>query len=263
MRPLLYLLLAVLIFCQCSPAPLLQLDVIDDNNAYWLDGQEIAFLSQCGLDAHVVYSHNDNEHLYFDALFENNGETSILIDPSQISVDNLLSGHSFTVVDPEPEIVRIRRNLARDAAQRRTLFAVATVATTAAILATRGEAVSDNQLNNNIIIVDNSTNAQVLPFKSLGILSVPPNLLPPAWTLAFWKDCVARKTTLLPGQSMRGLLVVKDYPSLRKMTIGVHSCPEAPVELSFHKKMLNGPAYMPEAKVKHPKVSSRPTRKTE
>lgn len=242
MKPLSLLFVLSLVFAHCAPAPIVNFNVLDSDNTYWIDGQEIALESTCGIDAHMAYSHHTDDHIFFDVVLENNGDDTFLIDPSTILVTDLLSRNEFLIIDPEAVILQKRKEASRREARDKTLDVVGAAALTGAVIATASAGQQPPQQNTgfggtNVVFVENGP-TEYVPFKSQGLLSVAPELLPHVSQLAFWQECALRKTTLKPTYSMRGLLVVEDYPALRKFQLELQACDYQPMQFTFHKVLI-------------------------
>lgn len=211
---------AVLVSGCFAPQAVLRLEPLPDESVRWYQGQANAEKVEGGIKARAGFYNYDRDHLFFDIEIINNTDTDVEVRPELFTMEH--GGRVLArALDPDRQLLSSELEMSRKEANAKNLavaIGVATVATTVAVVATGngGGEVSDaglrlsNQLNTAATAADLALTGFYLADAVATVGAAPPPApehLPPADHPAFWADYTLRRTTLAPGEQVRGLVV--------------------------------------------------------
>ena len=209
----------------CSaPMPVLRQSPFEEKGT-WYQGLEYVMVNGQEAQMAIAFSGIDNGDMIYDVEIENLSQESYLVDPANFfgvalpfqasslfwegKEGAIQPEHEIFAYDPEEVLLNFDKGIARvDAARRNRntasiIAGLAAVGAAVAVAASSGsdggggEAVADNSF----IWIENGDNqneeAHLMQSK------------------AYWESAVLRKTTLAPGQKVRGLVYFSANPDAR------------------------------------------------
>lgn len=215
--------LVLLVFNACyAPKPLVRISPDQEENVFWHQGQAIAESRQDDIVARAAFSHFHGDYALFDVELINESEHTFLLDPKDLSITSD-KGTRIPAIDPEMNIFSMQMEASRQEARRKNnaiiAGAVAVTAVVAVAVATSDDSPSSAQTDNNARSIEQSYNtvdlavdvlspavALAIDFRRGELLSHEAAALPSTNTLEFWENIALRKTTLRPGDVVRGLV---------------------------------------------------------
>lgn len=233
---ILFSLFALLGFTGCfTPQPVVRVQPDEAEISFWHYGQAIAAKAQDGFTTRAAFSHANRDYLVFDVECINESEQTYLVTPE---VMRLVSGQNFSLpaVDPEKYLLHSEVRASRAEADAKNAAVATGVVAAAAIVAV---ALSDNDSDNETeaddydsytdygaddVVVDLAPSMLYLgasAFHEGPILSHPVDQLPPTQDILFWSDYTLRRTTVRPGESVRGLVAFPRHDEATVFTLQV------------------------------------------
>jgi hypothetical protein len=216
--------LAAMLASGCfAPQAVLRLEPLPDESIRWYQGQANAEKTDGGIKARAGFYNYDRDHLFFDIEIINNTSADVEVRPELFTMEH--EGRVLArALDPDRQLLSSEMRLSRKEANAKNLavaVGVATVATAVAVVAT-GDVGSASNVGDAGVRLGNSLNTAnaAVDFALTGLYladavaatAAPPpppapEDLPPADHPAFWADYTLRRTTLGPGEQVRGLVV--------------------------------------------------------
>ena len=215
MRSPLLLLVALLVLPACSPNPVYRLSASDADVSYWDAGRAYLFAQSDSVAVEVSYELTTQEGHVFDVGFSNRGDRSIVIDPAHIAAQMLsrssaLMGGEVAAFDPEAVMLDLDLESSRREASNRTSrlvegigagisLAAATVEVSAAdepgeaSEAVARYAVDETARVGRVILEERDHELDQAAI---------------AGNRNWWSDAALRRSTLQPGQAVRGWVLV-------------------------------------------------------
>lgn len=235
----LFFILGIIFLSSCVvPQKVIRVQPDNNENVFWHQGQAIAEKKQDNIVVRSAFSHANREYLIFDIEVFNERTEPILVTPEVMSLAGD-TGPARRALDPEKILLSME---IEDSRQRANATNAAIVGGVVLVGAAIAVAVSDND-----DCVDNSDTGSdwdgddygtaevisdaVIPAVSLWldfhqdpILSVPPSDLPATNEVFFWEETTLRRTTLRPGEHIRGLVAFPRLDETQTLNL------EVPVE---------------------------------
>ena len=228
--PLIALLFLILLTSACAvPQKVIRMAPDESENVFWYQGQAIAEKKQDSIVVRAAFSHANREYLIFDVEVFNERPEPILVSPEVMSLANT-TGIRHGAMDPEQVLLTMEIDQSRQEANAKNAAIVGGVVLVGAAVAV---AVSDNDSDSSDddweyddydaadVVVD-----AVLPAVSLGlsfhqasVLSTPVDEIPTTNDAYFWQDVVLRRTTLRPGEHIRGLVAFPRFDESRELNL--------------------------------------------
>lgn len=226
-----YLLLILgisLLLTSCfTPQKIVRIAPQEQENIFWYQGQAIAEKKQDSVIVRAAFSHTDRKYLLFDVEVFNEKDVPILVSPEVLSLKTP-NNHQFPAIDPESIILSMEMRASQKEANAKNAAVVGGVVLVGAAVVA---ATSDNGSGN-----DNSYDsddydaldfaADVVPSIAWGlsfhqdpILTEYPQALPTSEQIPFWQDIVLRRTTLRPGESIRGLVAFPRFDNTNALEL--------------------------------------------
>lgn len=215
-------LLGIFVLLQLSscfaPQAVVRLEPDQQEQIRWYQGQANAEKEENDITCRAGFYKHDREYLFFDIEVINGTDQDLLVSPELFTLvhDGQVIQHAL---DPERLLLSTElRQSEREANAKNAavLIGVATVAATVAVVAsdnnrqTRSDNRTVNALNTASTAVDLSLSgfylAQSVASAGLPAGPPPPEVVPPASVPEFWADYTLRRTTLAPGEQVRGLV---------------------------------------------------------
>lgn len=215
-----YSLCCLLLFL-CSgcftPHKIVRVAPEQQENIFWHQGQAIAEKKQGSVIVRAAFSHAQHNYLLFDIEVFNEKETPILVTPEALS---LITPNDYQIpaIDPEAVILSMEMKASQQEANAKNAAVAGGIivvgSAVAVAVSSDGGDYRDDGTDAEVIYDALSFTADVvLPtiiwsaqFNQDPILSEYSEALPSTQELIFWQDIVLRRTTLRPGESIRGLV---------------------------------------------------------
>lgn len=211
-------LLAFLFHSCYAPQAVIRLSPEEGANVFWHNGQAIAEQKQDSVIARAAFSHANQEYLIFDIEVFNETEHPILVTPEVMLIKTANSG-KIRAANPERILLSMEIEASRQEANAKNALVVGGVIAVGAVVAAIAiESNDDNSTNDEYYgssdgytTLDASLDVLSavswgLSFRQDAILSVEPHELPNPTNPLFWEEIVLRRTTLRPGEHIRGLV---------------------------------------------------------
>jgi hypothetical protein len=200
-----------------TPREVIRIAPGQSENVFWYQGQAIAEAQMNNITTRAAYSHANRDYLIFDVEVFNDSDRPCLISPENLSLTTQQNVR-IPAVDPETELFSLEMEASRrEANAKKMAVAGGVVLATAAVVAavsSDGDNAISNDFGDNYDLVDASLDlaegatmvAWAINFHNDPVLSVSPDVLPEAGSVAFWQDVALRRTTIMPNSNIRGLV---------------------------------------------------------
>ena len=199
-------------------------------NIFWYQGQAIAEKKQDNVIVRAAFSHTDRKYLLFDVEVFNEKNAPILVSPEVFSIKTP-NGYQMPAFDPEAIILSMEMRASQQEANAKNAAVVGGVVLVgAAVVAATSDHGSGSDSNYESDDYDAllfaadvvvPTIAWGLSFHQDPILTEYPAAFPSSEQLLFWQDIVLRRTTLRPGESIRGLVAFPRFDSATSLEVNV------------------------------------------
>ncbi|MGH1436282.1 MAG: hypothetical protein ACRBG0_17680 [Lewinella sp.] len=220
-----------LLFTGCfTPQKVIRIAPEAQENVFWFQGQPIAEKKQDSVIVRAAFSHTDRKYLLFDIEVINEKDFPILVSPEVLSLKTT-NGYQMSALDPEDVILSMEmRASQKEANAKNAAVAGGIVLVGAAVVAATSDndSGSDNYYDNDALdalefAVDVAvpTIAWGLSFHQDPILTEYPEALPSSEQLLFWQEIVLRRTTLRPGESIRGLVAFPRFDNTQSLKLTI------------------------------------------
>lgn len=207
-----------------TPMPVLRQSPYEEEGT-WFQGLEYVVLNGEGSQMAIAFSGIENRDIIYDVEIENVSEESYLVDPADFhgvaipfEADHffwekpggtLQEEQKVYAYDPEEVLLDLDKGIARIDAERRNntaasiIVGLAAIGAAAAVSASSSSDVgnSDAVANDSFIWIDNNDNG-----------AAEADL---RQNKAYWQSALLRKTTLTPGQKVRGLVYFTSNPDAK------------------------------------------------
>jgi hypothetical protein len=181
---------------------------------FWHQGQAIAEDKRDSMIARAAYSHANRDYLIFDVEFFNESSYPCLVSPEKLM---LITDANFQLRAADPERILFAAEMDASRREARTKnwavasgIALTTAAVVAATSSDNDDAVDDFDYDAVDATLDAAEGLSMvawgISFHQDPVLSVAPDVLPTTDHPAFWQDVALRRTTLMPGAQIRGLV---------------------------------------------------------
>lgn len=240
-----------LLFTGCfTPQKIIRVAPEDQENIFWYQGQAIAEKKQDDVIVRAAFSHFDRNYLLFDVEVFNEKDSPILISPEVLSLKTP-NNYQLPAIDPEAIILSMEMRASQQEANAKNAAIVGGIVLVgAAVVAATSDSDTDNESDNNYDSDDYDaldfaadvvvpTIAWGISFHQDPILTAYPEALPSSEQLLFWQDIVLRRTTLRPGESIRGLVAFPRYDNTTTLEMNV------PIEQDNFKFLFTQRLYQP------------------
>lgn len=258
-KALMYGLLMVFGLSACfAPQAVIRMEPAADQKVRWDYGQAIVEQSVDSLFGRAAFDHAEKDFLVFNVDITNLSQSDQLVAPEQFYLTTN-TGTRYFAIDPEKELfsMEVRENVREANAKNAAVLAgvVAVAAVTAAVVSEVNDKDNNNNNgnNNNNEIRNNRNNDNTNLFLSVPLVinsasesAVQSNVgpfEPNAPTInerGFWMDYTLRKTTLAPGEKVRGKVLFRRQDALRDFLLMV------PVEKSVFSFGFKQKVFQPE-----------------
>lgn len=230
----LYVLILAGALNSCAvPQAVIRMEPAPDQQVRWDYGQAIVEKSVDSLFGRAAFDHAEKEYLVFNVDVTNLSQKDQLVAPEQFYLTTN-TGTRYFALDPEKQLfsMEVQENVREANAKNATVLAG--VVAVAAVTAVAVSEIKDNQNNRNNNNSNNNENRNNLNSSGTDILlSVPlvlnatpaPYIAPPIDNFepnapttrerSFWMDYTLRKTTLAPGEKVRGKVLFRRQDALR------------------------------------------------
>lgn len=224
MKPILVTsLLAMLALTSCfSPKPVIRLKA-DEPKTTWDKGKEFISYKMGEYEVHTSYYGANDKNLIFDIEIVNNNGEEFLVAPENIKIikgywDNATqsisySGNAVNALDPELELLNIDLANSRAEASSKNAgvaaAAIFAVAIPLAIVAAKSDAENSKDSDEEDVTNTELVSAGVdlaLTANAINQESQEINIQSMNDSKYTWETVALRKTTLMPGYSIRGLV---------------------------------------------------------
>ena len=212
--------LASLLWTGCfTPRTVIRMQPDESENVFWSNGQAIAEQIQDSVIARAAFSHATPEYLIFDIEVINQGGSSILVAPEDLYIATP-QNFQLPAIDPERQLLSMEIDASRQEARaKNTAVATGLIAAGAiiAVAATSDGDAGDGDDFDDYDAVDAAVDVAIpalylsTAFRQEAVLSAPISALPLPYDPIFWSDYTLRKTTLRPGESVRGLVAFNRF----------------------------------------------------
>ncbi len=222
-----------------APQAVIRMEPAADQKVRWDYGQAIVEQSVDSLFGRAAFDHAEKDFLVFNVDITNLSQSDQLVAPEQFYLTTN-TGTRYFAIDPEKELfsMEVRENVREANAKNAAVLAgvVAVAAVTAAVVSEVNDKDNNNgnNNNNNNEIRNNRNNDNTNLFLSVPLVinsasesAVQPNVgpfEPNAPTInerGFWTDYTLRKTTLAPGEKVRGKVLFRRQDALRDFLLMV------------------------------------------
>ncbi|HKK75627.1 MAG TPA: hypothetical protein VJ953_11185 [Saprospiraceae bacterium] len=224
-----FLFCCSILFSSCFvPREVIRIAPDESERVFWHQGQAIAEAQLDNIIARAAYSHANRDYLVFDVEVFNESDQPCLLSPENFSLTTA-QNLRLRAADPEKEMFALDMNSSRNEARAKNWavaggVALATAAVVAAVSSDGADNI-DGLVGDGYNAVDASLDlaagvaniAWGLSFHNDPVLSVPANVLPPIGSYDFWQSVALRRTTIMPGSSIRGLVA---FPRNKQRTAG-------------------------------------------
>lgn len=220
---LLFIFLSTMILLSSAcvvPQKVIRVQPDDQENVFWYQGQAIAEKKQADIVVRSAFSHANREYLIFDIEVFNERSEAILVTPEIMTLAGD-TGPARRALDPEKILLSMEMEQSRqkaNATNAAIVGGVVLVGAAIAVAVSDDDNDSDSDSNDSDWESDDYTTGAaitdaVIPAVSLWldfhqdpVLSVPPSELPNTDDIYFWDETTLRRTTLRPGEHIRGLV---------------------------------------------------------
>lgn len=255
--PLTLLTLALLLSSCYTPQAIIKVEPNVSENIFWYQGQPIAEAKKDSVITRAAFSHVNGQFFLFDVEVFNEKDTPILVSPEMMS---LYVSKEFRIpaMDPEKIILSKAIKASKDEARRKNNTIIAGVVLVgAAVAVAANNSNNDNDSDNDdyqssYYEDDNYTDENIntltdvaLPLIAMSvdfhqerILSTQINTIPSTEHISFWEQATLRKTTLRPGESIRGLVAFTRHSSSQ---LSLH----IPIQKTEFEFLFNQQSYQP------------------
>lgn len=229
--PLFLSVLIMLLSSGCfTPHQIVRVAPEAQENIFWHQGQAIAEKKQDSIIVRAAFSHAEHKYLLFDVEVFNEKETPILVSPEALSLLTPSKYH-LPAIDPEAVILSMEMRASQQEANAKNAAVAGSVilvgaAVAVAVSSDDSPNYEDNDTDEAVYDALSFTADVVLPAIAWGvhfhqdpILSEYPEALPSPQELIFWQDIVLRRTTLRPGESIRGLVAFPRYDNTQQLEL--------------------------------------------
>jgi hypothetical protein len=215
MRRLLPLVLLAALLPACAPHPVYRLSADEADVSFWDAGRAYLFAEADGVAAEVSYELTTEEGHVFDVGFANRGETVLVIDPADVAAQ-MLAGEDAPMGEPlaahDPERVMLDLDLeasAREASNRtsRLVEGIGAGISLAAATVEVSSAETDDEAADataRYAIDESARVGRVLLEERDHELDQQAIATDRDW----WANAALRRSTLMPGQTVRGWVLV-------------------------------------------------------
>ena len=188
-----------------SPRPILQLEPTAEPSS-WFYGHEVLTRKADSVRVSLIFERWVDGQIVFATEVINRSSDTVLVSPETFFYEAFLAdsiSHVGRALDPEREILEIRKAIAREQADRRNAFvfdvalAATTVAVAAVTSANSDEGYYDDGGSYGVYFSSVDTDDDLFFLNQLRYQ---------------WQYQALRKTSLPPGQVMRGSVVFLDQP---------------------------------------------------
>lgn len=228
----LYTLVLAASLSSCAvPQAVVRMEPAPDQQVRWDYGQAIVEKSVDSLFGRAAFDHAEKEYLVFNVDVTNLSQKDQLVAPEQFYITTT-TGTRYFALDPEKQLfsMEVQENVREANAKNAAIAAgvVAVAAVTAVAVAEIKDNKNDRNNNNNNEGRNNSNNSGPNLFLSAPIVlnAAPgPVVSPPVDNFEphqpttnnrrFWMDYTLRKTTLAPGEKVRGKVLFRRQDALR------------------------------------------------
>lgn len=230
----LYVLILAGALNSCAvPQAVIRMEPAADQQVRWDYGQAIVEKSVDSLFGRAAFDHAEKEYLVFNVDVTNLSQKDQLVAPEQFYLTTN-TGTRYFALDPEKQLfsMEVQENVRE--ANAKNAAVLAGVVAVAAVTAVAVSEIKDNQNDRNNNNSNNNENRNNLNSSGTDILlSVPlvlnatpaPYVAPPIDNFepnapttrerSFWMDYTLRKTTLAPGEKVRGKVLFRRQDALR------------------------------------------------
>ena len=228
--------ISLLIFQSCSaPKSLIKLEPAQESTK-WLYGQEFARDSVAGIIYEVGFDCIAEPSYLFDFDITNQSNLEILIDPKDFyylplndSLQPMVNEHFFAC-DPESEILNLEKKIALTEKRRKNNVVLSLVGLGVDI-ATSAITATDHNPHNDFLRTDLFNAIQVgnmgNEFEAVDLRSLHDS----------WSQSTIRKTTLMPGYSMKGKVFFPFSPHAKYLQL-VLPVDDQKIQILFQQKYI-------------------------
>ena len=229
---LFYSFVLALSLCSCAvPQAVVRVEPTADQKVRWDYGQAIVEKSVDSLFGRAAFDHAEKEFLVFNVDVTNLSQRDLLVAPELFYITTS-TGTRYLALDPEKQLfsMEVQENVREANAKNAAVLAgvVAAAAVTAVVVSEIKDAKDNNNNNNNenrsnnqsntnfllsVPLVLNSSSADQSIVQS-NIDNFEPNR-PTTRDRDFWMDYTLRKTTLAPGEKVRGKVLFSRQDALK------------------------------------------------
>ncbi|MEL6971421.1 MAG: hypothetical protein AAFO02_14745 [Bacteroidota bacterium] len=211
------------------PQKVIRVEPDTQENVFWYQGQAIAEKKQDNIITRAAFSHANREYLIFDVEIFNEKEEAILVTPEVMTLASQ-TGPKRRAIDPEYMLLSMEVQQSRQEANAKNAAIAGGIILVGAAVAVAVSDNGDSNVDSWTGEVDNYTATDVvvdavlpavaltLDFHQAAILSSPVDALPLTNEALFWQENVLRRTTLRPGEHIRGLVAFPRFDDVRELT---------------------------------------------
>ncbi len=234
------LLFAILCYLLCFssacvvPQKVIRMEPDTQENVFWYQGQAIAEKKQDQIVTRAAFSHANREYLIFDVEIFNEQERSILVTPEVMTLASE-TGAKRRAIDPEHMLLSMEVQQSRQEANAANAAIAGGIILVGAAVAVAvsddgdngsteswtGDVVDDYDAVDVVVDAVLPAVALTLDFHQDPILSSPVSSLPLTNEALFWQETVLRRTTLRPGEHIRGLVAFPRFDEVRELIISI------------------------------------------
>ncbi len=215
MRSPLLLLVALLMLPACTPSPVYRLSASDADVSYWDAGRAYLFAQSDSIAVEVSYEMTTPEGHVFDVGFSNRGDGSVVIDPAEIVAQMLdrsshAMGDEVAAFDPERVMLDLDLESSRREASNRTSRLVEGISAGVSLAAATVEVSAADEPGEASDAVARYAIDETARVGRV-ILEERDHELDQeaiAHDRNWWADAALRRSTLQPGQAVRGWVLV-------------------------------------------------------
>jgi len=221
--PLLVLLTVIFIAGCIRPYPLYNLIPAENYNSRWLFGSEYVMISENDITTSVAYINSENDLLVFDMEVINTSNEDILVTPEIFYYNILVSKFEddtlkVMAIDPEKRLMFINKALSRqNAAMSNQVISNVIMETTSLI----GDVTDpdDKTLQEQQLDLQQDMEREVKAFRAENRIRNQLNVLKNQQN--YWSSEVLRRTTLKPGDAVRGKIFFPAKRDIKKLQLVV------------------------------------------